>query len=106
MRNNPTPTELGLWKALKKSLIGEKFTRQYQIGDYFVDFCCRQRKLVLELDGSVHEGRVEEDALRDAFLRSAGYEVLRIRVDRWVTEPESVLTEIGEACDSRPRFRY
>src|SRR5688572_9718431 len=91
LRNYPTPTERGLWRALKGKRLGFLFTRQYEIGDYIVDFCCRSRKLVVELDGSSHEDLAAYDALRDNRLREVGYEMIHVSVDLWLTEPESVL---------------
>jgi hypothetical protein len=44
-RNQPTPAEAALWEELKDSKIGYKFSRQIKVGDYYVDFCCRQYKL-------------------------------------------------------------
>ncbi len=49
------------------------------INRYIVDFCCAEKHLVIELDGSQHyeEEAKEQDKLRDAFLEGLGYTVLR-----------------------------
>ncbi len=66
-----------LWQELKsRRLGGYHFTRQFPIGPYFADFCCRKSKLVVEIDGSQHaESRY--DRRRDLLIRSKGYSVLR-----------------------------
>jgi very-short-patch-repair endonuclease len=60
-------------------LSGAQFYRQKIIGDYIVDFYCPQAKLVVEIDGAQHyEGwGVENDAIRDDYLRAQGLKVLR-----------------------------
>jgi very-short-patch-repair endonuclease len=78
LRQQDNPAEAMMWIALKdRRLGGFKFVRQFPIGPYFADFACRARKLVLEIDGSQH---VEccYDRRRDAFMRKAGYSVLRV----------------------------
>lgn len=70
-----------MWNQLKRGQInGLDFDRQKIIGSYIVDFYCAEKALVLELDGSSHDGRHEYDARRDAFLQSLGLTVLRIPV--------------------------
>lgn len=78
LRNNHTHAEVALWQSLKGSKTGFKFTRQARIGCYFADFCCRQRRLVVEVDGDSHERRLEEDDARDRAFRDRGYEVTAI----------------------------
>ena len=66
-----------LWQELKsRQLGGYHFTRQHPIGRYFADFCCRKKKLVVEIDGSQHADSVY-DCRRDAFMRAQGYSILR-----------------------------
>ncbi|WP_368856588.1 endonuclease domain-containing protein [Chelativorans sp. ZYF759] len=66
-----------LWQELRgRQLAGFQFTRQFPIGPYFADFCCRKSKLVVEVDGSQHADS-EHDRRRDLFIRSAGYAILR-----------------------------
>jgi very-short-patch-repair endonuclease len=78
LRNNATEAERLLWKHLRRrQLHGMKFRRQRPIGRYVCDFECLEAALVVELDGSQHLAQVPYDANRDAFLRSAGFRVLR-----------------------------
>ncbi|MCJ7465877.1 MAG: endonuclease domain-containing protein, partial [Maribacter sp.] len=75
LRNNPTKSESVLWKALqKKQLEGRKFRRQHGLGNYIVDFYCPEEKLVVELDGQIHDNLVnqEYDAKRTKWLEDVG----------------------------------
>lgn len=55
LRNNATISEKRLWIALKKSqLKGRKFRRQHSIENYIVDFYCPSEKLIIEVDGNMH----------------------------------------------------
>jgi len=66
-----------LWFALRdRRLAGFKFVRQEAIGSYIVDFVCRDRKLIVEVDGGQHVESVR-DLKRDAELAAEGYRVLR-----------------------------
>ncbi len=77
LRQGGNQAEALLWLELKISKLGgHKFTRQFPIGPYFADFCCRKSKLVIEIDGSQH-AYSQHDRKRDAFMRSSGYSILR-----------------------------
>jgi very-short-patch-repair endonuclease len=73
-----TWSEQKLWRALRK--LDNNFRRQAPIGPYFADFAVHGQKLIIEVDGEIHE-RLPEVALRDAerqsWLETAGYTVLR-----------------------------
>lgn len=78
LRQGDNKAEASLWLDLKRSgLGGHKFTRQFPIGPYFADFCCRKQKLVVEVDGSQH-AYSKSDRYRDEFMRAQGYSVLRL----------------------------
>ncbi len=61
----------------KRQLCGAKFRRQHNIGQFIVDFYCHEAKLVVELDGSVHQRQREKDADRDEWMTAIGLTVLR-----------------------------
>ena len=72
-----TDVEKKLWSALRsRRFENYKFRRQVPIGKYIADFVCQDRKLIVELDGSQHEGSIH-DQQRDMWLKSIGYHVLR-----------------------------
>jgi very-short-patch-repair endonuclease len=102
-RRNPTRSENYLWQFLKgKQLCGRKFLRQHPIiyqniqceCFFFIpDFYCHQEKLVIELDGGVHDERTMKDKHRDLLLRNFGLRVLRIS-NYELTDIDSVLEKI------------
>jgi very-short-patch-repair endonuclease len=77
LRRDSTDAEMRIWLALRdRRLGGFKFVRQEAIGPFVVDFVCRDRKQILELDGGQHSEN-KHDQVRDAFLANEGYKVLR-----------------------------
>ena len=80
LRNNPTKAETKLWQGLKKSqLEGRKFRRQHSIENFIVDFYCPSEKLIVEVDGEVHNNFInnEYDFKRTEQLNKLGYKVIR-----------------------------
>src|SRR5690606_16608105 len=80
LRNHATRAETLLWYELRDlKADGIKFRRQSPIGPYIADFFCPAARLVVEIDGDLHEteARKRHDANRDSYLRSRGYTVLR-----------------------------
>jgi very-short-patch-repair endonuclease len=77
LRNNATDAERMLWQHLsRRQLEGFKFSRQIPVGPFICDFMCRERKLIVELDGGQHAEN-NRDVARTAFLEAQGYRVLR-----------------------------
>ena len=64
------------------------------IGCYVADFACPQAKLVIEVDGSQHAERVEQDAARTLTLAMLGYRVVRYWNDEVLMNREDVLADI------------
>ena len=78
-RREMTPAENKMWYFLRNRRFHDyKFVPEYVIGSYIVDFACRQKKIIIELDGSQHAEAVEYDNRRTKFLESQGYKVLRV----------------------------
>jgi very-short-patch-repair endonuclease len=78
MRREPTGAETKLWQHIRREQIrGIKFRRQYIIERFIADFCSLETRLIIELDGPVHQYTQEQDNIRQAFLESLGFEVLR-----------------------------
>ena len=67
-----------LWYELKQNKMGVSFVRQRPIGNYIADFYCRERKLVIEIDGSSHDNKYKYDKERDEYMQKLGIHVLRI----------------------------
>jgi very-short-patch-repair endonuclease len=77
LRRKPTDAEAMLWALLRDRRLSQtKWRRQRPMGDYIVDFVCLEHCLVVECDGSQHADS-ERDAVRDAWLASQGFRVLR-----------------------------
>ncbi|TYC01378.1 MAG: endonuclease domain-containing protein [Kosmotoga sp.] len=69
LRKNSTLAEVLLWNELKKKkLKGYRFIRQKPIGNYIVDFFCKELFLAIEIDGSTHYEKGEEDIRRQKEL--------------------------------------
>jgi very-short-patch-repair endonuclease len=78
LRRAPTPAETVLWTRIRgRQLGGFKFVRQELINRYYVDFVCRERRLIIELDGGQHAEH-PADRRRDSELCALGYRVIRI----------------------------
>ncbi len=80
LRKNQTPQEQKLWNLLRNR--GYKnlcFKRQFIIGSYIADFVCREKRLIIELDGGQHnvDTNIIYDKERTKYLESKGYRVLR-----------------------------
>ena len=93
-RKKGTPAENCLWEVLRsKNLDGWKFRRQHVIGQFIVDFCCLEAKLIVELDGEIHDSREAQiaDALRTEFLNAKGYTVIRFRNEQVLRNLPDVL---------------
>jgi len=99
-----TRAETLLWRYVKPGHInGLQFRRQSPMGAYIVDFLCHAAKLVIEVDGSTHDfdSRMKSDQIRDRWLASRGYEVLRFTNAEVLSSLEGVLTVIHEAASQR-----
>ena len=71
-------SEVLLWQELKQSKLGVRFHRQTPIGNYIADFYCKEKNMVIEIDGWSHDDKYEYDKARDEYMRSLGINVLRI----------------------------
>ena len=79
LRKNQTRSEGIIWWHVRNKRLGAKFKRQQSIGGYIVDFYCAERKLIIEIDGEIHNTtQVKEyDFVRDKFFVEIGLNVLR-----------------------------
>jgi very-short-patch-repair endonuclease len=86
-----TDAERKFWSRVRnRALGGFKFVRQEPIGPYFADFVCRDAGVVVEIDGGQHAESLR-DRVRDAFLASAGYRVMRFWNNEWLANIDGVL---------------
>jgi very-short-patch-repair endonuclease len=96
LRKRLTPQEVKLWVKLRElKTLGFHFRRQAPIGRYIVDFVSFRSQLVIEADGGQHgmpEG-ASSDQVRDVFLRSQGFRVLRF----WNSDIDANLQGVMES---------
>jgi very-short-patch-repair endonuclease len=72
-----THAEHIVWSRLSgRRFCGLRFVRQFPIGPYVADFCCRQRRIVVEIDGGQHAGNAG-DVERTRALEALGFRVMR-----------------------------
>lgn len=103
LRRTQTDAEKNLWYHLRAHrFMGRKFKRQKPMGRYVVDFVCLEEKLIIELDGGQHSESIEYDQVRDSWLRSEGYTVLRFWNNEMMNEMEGVLERIRLALSPSP----
>ncbi len=96
-RDNPTPAENILWYVLRgRQLDGYKFRRQHIIGAYIADFVCLSKKIIIEVDGLIHqipENKIS-DAERTAELNRFGFQVIRFSNEEVTGDTDNVLSAI------------
>ncbi len=99
MRNNPTEAETILWECLKSKKLGVRFRRQHLIDDFIVDFVCLSKKLIIEVDGAIHDLQKEDDESRSRVLNGQGFKVVRFRNEEVIGNTDAVLKEITNQLD-------
>lgn len=97
-----TPQEKILWEELNNNQMGLKFRRQHPIDFYIADFYCHQLKLVIEIDGKIHENQVEYDQKRELHFKGFGIETIRFTNEQVVYEMEDILAEIKRRTHPTP----
>lgn len=103
LRQEGTRAEAVLWEHLRdRQLEGAKFRRQAVIGRFIVDFYCHEHRLVVELDGAVHDQPdiAAHDSERQQHLEVQGYRVLRFNNRAVFTDIDGVLKIISTAFNA------
>ncbi|MEM7656101.1 MAG: endonuclease domain-containing protein [Bacteroidota bacterium] len=100
MRKNPTPAERFCWQKVRnRKLDGKKFNRQFVIqhddilgiAKFFIaDFYCHAHRLVIELDGKIHQTQLEYDQIREDRLIELGYQVVRFSNEQVISDWQGV----------------
>ena len=98
LRKNMTEAVKALWFRLKAGINGLKFRRQHPIGIYIADFYCHQVKLIVEVDGTIHqENNIKEtDEARQKELETWGYIIIRFTNEQVMKAIENVIKIIAE----------
>jgi cyclase len=102
LRYNMTQAETILWGYLKGNKLGVRFRRQHPLGIYIADFYCHKHKLIIELDGSIHQllEIAANDIIRQRSLESDGFKILRFSNQEIFNQLEKVLTTIQAELSS------
>ena len=103
LRKDLTIAEAFLWKQLKNSQFeGKKFRRQQSIGPYIVDFYCPEEKLVIELDGEVHNNIISSDYddKRTEYMEANGIRVIRFENKQLFESFDMVMEAIRQALNT------
>jgi very-short-patch-repair endonuclease len=97
-RQKATEAETVLWEYLRKRQLGQPFRRQHIIGCFIADFCCIPAKLVIELDGGYHQLPQQQitDAMRQQWLESQGFTVIRFSNEEVIKDIDNVLETIEQ----------
>ena len=109
MRQNPTPAEKAMWDIVRRrQFLGLKFYRQYPIflmenerrRFLIVDFYCHEKKMVVELDGGIHDRQKDYDDIRDSVLEELGLKVIRIKNEKLLLNKEKTVLELISFVES------
>jgi len=101
LRKEATLAEKILWNHLRnRQLGGYKFRRQSPMGRVIADFYCAETKLIIEIDGDIHDFQIEADKQRTQEIENHGYRVIRFRNEEVEKNIRLVLNSILEACKS------
>ncbi len=101
MRKNPTEAEDKLWQVIRGAGVGAKIRRQHIIDRFIVDFVSLPKRLVIEVDGDIHDLQKEEDAARTQRLKELGFEVIRFTNDEVLRDAHRVKETIKEVLNKR-----
>ena len=108
-RANPTIAENILWNELNdKKVEGYKFRRQHIIDQFITDFVSLSKKLVIEVDGLIHQlpDNIINDNQRTEALNRLGFEVMRFTNDEITNNTKEVLARIAKKINSLPTYKF
>jgi len=96
LRRQQTHAERVLWWKLRARQLAGKFRRQHPVGNYVVDFCSIEDRLIIEVDGGQRADPIPPDDTRTAALRATGYRVLRFWSNEVLMQTDAVMAAILE----------
>jgi 5-methyltetrahydrofolate--homocysteine methyltransferase len=107
-RNKSTDAEAALWELVKsKKLEGYKFRRQHIIGNYIIDLVCLDSRLVIEIDGLIHQlpENKESDVIRTEWLNEKGFRVIRFTNDDVLFNTDNTIEQISLTLKAQPSIK-
>lgn len=105
LRKSETTAEKELWQELRnRKLDGYKFVRQATVGPYIADFLCRERNLIVEVDGATHASdlQIASDKARTTHLWRLGYKVIRLQNSEVLEAMDQAVMVIRDALLASP----
>jgi 5-methyltetrahydrofolate--homocysteine methyltransferase len=103
MRNKPTEAEKMLWNVLSnKGIENSKFRRQHIVGEYIADFICLEKRLIIEVDGAIHNdlAQIEHDKQRTEWLESKGFKVIRFTNNQVLSDFYNTIEKIRKGLNT------
>ncbi|HXV43816.1 MAG TPA: DUF559 domain-containing protein, partial [Anaerolineae bacterium] len=101
LRREMTPAEKVLWSRLRRNQLGYHFRRQQIIAGFIADFYCDAARLVVEVDGGVHEKQADYDESRTEVFTQWGITILRVANKEVLDKLEETLVHIKGICQAR-----
>ena len=94
-RKKPTRSERIMWSVLRgNKFLGLGFRRQHVIEGFIVDFYCHKLKLVVEIDGLIHQYQIKEDKERQKIIENKGVKFFRVKSEDVECDVENILNEL------------
>jgi very-short-patch-repair endonuclease len=94
LRNQANESEQIMWTKLRKSQLGFKFTRQYSVDGYVMDFYCPKLRIGIEIDGGIHRSKLEYDAYRDKYIKSYDIKVIKFSDQEVINNIDVVIKKL------------
>ena len=103
LRKRMTAAEKVLWQRIRNNQLGYKFRRQHPVDIFIADFYCHEKKLVIEVDGGIHQTDYQKDydTARTNELIRYGIKVLRFKNEEIINFLESVIIDINKELEAR-----
>ncbi len=101
LRRQMTPAEKLLWSHLRRNQLGYHFRRQQIVAGFIADFYCDAARLVVEVDGGVHEQQTDYDESREELLTQWDISTLRVTNEEILGKLEETLARIKQVCETR-----
>ena len=101
LKDHQTEAERVIWEYLRNKKTGHKIRRQHVVDNFIADFVCLSKKVIIEIDGKIHEFQKEQDELRTLRLNKLGYEVIRFTNEEVMNSPYQVAQKIKVYLNNR-----
>ncbi|HSW59524.1 MAG TPA: endonuclease domain-containing protein [bacterium] len=113
LRNNQTESEKIFWNAVRQRKVMDlRFLRQHSFTFlynnkerfFIADFYCAKKKLVVEIDGKIHEKQKDYDELREYIIQSLGYKVIRFTNEDIQHDLDNIVKKLEKELSLLPSF--